>query len=147
MIRLVLGALGCLLLLLPVGAGCGRKGPPTWTAGPFPLRVEHLAAVGSGGRAVLKGEIVVPEGQDPMLNDISAIRLYHTWYPEEAPPCEGCPIDYPGYEMHPLRALDGRTFSLEVSLKQKALHYFEVRLVGTGGQIGLPSNRAKVLIE
>lgn len=146
MIRLVLTGLVCLGIILG-GPGCGKKGPPRLKGDPLPLRVERLVAVEKDGRVLLRGEIIVPEGQDTRLKDVVAVRLYHTWYPAEAPPCEGCPVDYPGFETHPVRGLERGPFSLEVQLKRKAIHYFEVLLTGRHGEVGPPSNRAKLLTE
>jgi hypothetical protein len=136
----------CLVVLL-AGLGCGRKGPPIWKSEPFPLRVERFVVEVRAGRAELQGEIVAPGGETERLKDAVALRVYHTWYPADAPPCDGCPIDYPGYETHAIPGLERGRFLLEVPLKRKGIHYLELRAMGRRGEAGPISNRVKVQVD
>lgn len=129
-------------------SGCGKKAPPFLPKGRMPLAVRDLKAAWDNGEAVLTGRIPTPSGEEGFLQDVTAYRVYRGWYPLESPPCEGCPIDYMGYETFRAQGTQGPEFYVRFPVADKrGIFFFEVRLVGGRGAIGPVSNTAKLVGE
>ena len=135
-------------VVLLVSSGCGKKGPPFIPQKAFSLKVDKLRSELKDSFVVLKGQIVSPPGKRNDISDVTGCRVYHSWYAPEDPPCEGCPIDYPGYQEIKGEMHSGEIFSCELSLKKRnGIHFFKVHLIGQKGVVGPPSNRAKLILE
>jgi predicted small lipoprotein YifL len=140
---LVIFGLVCLVFL-----ACGKKGPPFLPESNIPFTVKELNVELKNGTAFLRGRVAGFRGQDRDGSQVKGCRVYHAWYALEKPPCDGCPVDYPGYREINDEVLRGEEFSCEVAVNtKKGVHFFEVRLIGKGGAVGPPSNRVKLEIE
>lgn len=113
----------------------------------MPLAVRDLKAEWDDGEVVLTGHIATPAGEEALLEDVAAYRVYHAWYPPESPPCEGCPIEYTGYEPRPLKGAQGEFHARFPVAKRRGIFFFEVRLVGIRGALGPASNTVKLIGE
>jgi len=126
---------------------CGKKGPPFLSKTDMPLKVEQLNGQWTNDAVLLKGNIPALKGKKNGTPGVTGCRVYHTWYSLENPPCEGCPIKYPGFQEIRGEILSGEEFLCEVFVeKKKGIHFFEVRLIGPKGAVGPPSNRVKLKI-
>jgi predicted small lipoprotein YifL len=136
-----------ILAIVLITAGCGRKKPPFLPKKEIPIRVEHLEAVWENGVFHLKGTVVYPKGGKEKMPPVSGCRVYHAFYAQNSPPCEGCPIDFAM-----LREIEGtvvadKGFSCDVPMKKKnGIHFFKVCLTGQNGEKGPLSDRAKAII-
>ncbi len=130
------------MMLLP---GCGKKGPPFLPEKKLVTKVDRLTGKWENGKVRLEGYI---EGDDKRKSDVTGCRIYRVWYPVDNPPCEGCPIEMSGFkEIKEKVGSDGR-FNCEVlDVEKKGIWFFEVRLIGSHGAIGPPSERVKVMID
>ncbi len=127
---------------------CGKKGPPFLPKTDRPLKVEQLKGQWTNEAVLLQGSIPALKGQKKGRPGVTGCRVYHTWYSLKNPPCEGCPIKYPGFQEIRGKILAGEEFLCEVFIEKKeGIHFFEVRLIGPKGAVGPPSNRVKLIIE
>jgi len=127
---------------------CGKKGPPFLSKTDMPLKVEQLKGQWTNEAVLLHGSIPALKGQKKDTPGVTGCRVYHTWYSLKNAPCEGCPIDYPGFQEIKGEILAGEGFMCEVFVKKKeGIHFFEVRLIGPKGEVGPPSNRVKLTTE
>ena len=127
---------------------CGKKGPPFLPKTDMPLKVEQLKGKWTNEAVLLQGNIPALKGGKKGTPGVMGCRVYHKWYSLKNPPCEGCPIDYPGFQEIKGEILAGEDFMCEVFLEKKeGIHFFEVRLIGPKGKVGPPSNRVKLIIE
>ena len=134
--------LAALMALLP---NCGKKGPPFLTENKLSLRVDQLRGEWENGRVLLKGYV---PGEDKEICLVTGCRVYREWYPMDNPPCEGCPIEMTGFKEIKEKVVSGDRFNCEVlDVEKGGIWFFEVRLVGSHGAIGPPSERAKVTID
>jgi len=107
--------------------------------------VDRLTGKWENGKVWLEGYI---EGDDKKRSDITGCRVYHTWYPVDNPPCEGCPIEMPDFKEIKEMEISGDRFTCEIpGVKKKGIWFFEVRLIGRNGALGPPSERVKVTID
>ncbi|MBW2615771.1 MAG: hypothetical protein JRD02_06320 [Deltaproteobacteria bacterium] len=114
----------------------------------MPLKVEQLKGKWANDAVLLQGSIPVLKGQKKDRPGVTGCRVYHARYSLKNPPCEGCPIDYPGFQEIRGEILAGEEFLCEIFVKKKeGIHFFEVRLIGPKGAVGPPSNRVKLIIE
>ena len=130
------------MVLLPA---CGKKGPPFLPEKKLVTKVDRLTGKWENGKVRLEGYIA---GDDKRRSDVTGCRVYHVWYPMDNPPCEGCPIDMADFkEIKGMEISDDR-FTCEIpGVKKKGIWFFEVRLIGSHGAIGPPSERVKVMID
>jgi predicted small lipoprotein YifL len=136
---------GMVFLML---VACGKKGPPFLPESTFSYGVQELTAEPKNGAVFLRGRLAAPGGQKGDGSRVKGCRVYHTWYALEKPPCDGCPVDYPGYREINEDVLRGDNFFCEFEVNTKrGIHFFEVRLIGKSGAVGPPSNRAKLIIQ
>jgi hypothetical protein len=131
-----------LLLICSVMISCGKKGDPFLPAPEDPGRITGLKAEWTGESVLLTGRI---EGE---IREGGGIRAYYASYPLDQPPCEGCPIEYQGFESFGREATAGRGFScLMRPIRPGALYFFEVRVMGPGQRQGPPSNRLRLEVR
>lgn len=131
----VLFLLLCLALI-----SCGKKGDP------------FLPAVeGDGGRVTgLKGEwdgeyVLLTGRIHEATRQGAGIKAYFASYPLAEPPCEGCPIEYQGFQSFGREVMSESGFSCEMTeIKPGNIYFFEVRVIGPGNRQGPPSNRVQV---
>jgi hypothetical protein len=130
-----------LLLFGLVFVSCGKKG------GPFPPSKETVNRV-TGLEGTWNGEDVLLTGRIEETAEVregDGCRLYYAAYPVDRPPCEGCPVEYQGYESFGQEALTGDVFSFKMpGIRRGNIYFFEVRLIGPEGNPGPPSNRVQV---
>ncbi len=133
-----------LLLVPPLFPGCGKKGPPTLPRPDFTAGIEGLAGRWEGHYVVLEGGLTgVSAPGDP--DRVQGARVYYGAYDPSAPPCEGCPVRYHGYHEFGPEVLEGGGFRCRVPGKRREnLYFFKVHLLGPEGEIGPPSDRARV---
>jgi hypothetical protein len=126
---------------------CGKKGPPFLTERAMALRVDRLSATIEDGTFVLKGKVVSPSGQKEKLSDVLGCRVHYAWYDPKDPLCDGCPVEYQGFEEIKGAVVAEDRFHCRISRqKRMGTWFFEVRLMGPRQTIGPPSNRAKVIV-
>ena len=130
------------MVLLPA---CGKKGPPFLPEKKLVTKVDRLTGKWEDGKVRLEGYI---EGDDKRRSDVTGCRIYHTWYPMDNPPCEGCPIEMKDFKEIKEKVVSGDRFNYEVlDVEKKGVWFFQVRLVGRNGAVGPPSERVKVTID
>jgi hypothetical protein len=133
-----------LLTLLFFGlvfVSCGKKGDPFPPTKEIVSRVTGLEGAWSGEDVLLTGRIEEPA----KVREGNGCRLYYAAYPLDRPPCEGCPIEYQGYESFGREAITGDVFSFKMpGIRRGNIYFFEVRLIGPEGNPGPPSNRVQV---
>ena len=128
------------LLLCTALISCGKKGDPFLPAmegggG----RVSGLKGEWDGKFVLLSGRIHEATGQD------AGVRAYFGSYPVDQPPCDGCPIEYQGFQSFGPEVVSESVFSCEMTeIKPGNIYFFEVRVIGPGGNQGPPSNRVQV---
>ncbi len=132
------------VLFVVLCTGCGRKSPPFIPEQkPFVLRVETLEGAFLEKGLRLGGQV---QGDDESLSRIAGCRVYYVWYPMDAPPCEGCPIEMKNYRDIMDRIIDHGRFSCFLpGFKQKGICYVTVRLMEKGERLGPKSNRIKLI--
>jgi hypothetical protein len=136
----------CLGLL--VFSTCGKKGPPFLPREPMRISVQDLKAERVGGEVALTGRLTYPPGMEKGLPEVFAYRIQHAWYPLESPPCEGCPIDFMGFQVIEVDGVQGPLFRARVPLPEReGFFFFNVRLVGRQEVLGPPSNNAVVRVQ
>lgn len=139
---LLAAVLAALMALLP---NCGKKGPPFLTESKLSLRVDQLKGEWENGSVLLEGYV---RGENEVISRVTGCRVYHVWYPMDNPPCEGCPIDMADFRDIKEMEISGDRFTCEIpGVKKKGIWFFEVRLIGSHGALGPPSERVKVTIN
>ncbi len=134
-------------LLLMVGVTCGKKAPPFLPERVMPLKVTQLKAGWKKGTIVLSGIIAGPQGSPRGDRDVTGCRVYHARYTKDNAPCEECPVHYEGFKLIKGEVIKTEGFYCPVpGIEKKGIHFFEVRLVGSDGAVGAPSNRARLVI-
>jgi hypothetical protein len=129
-------------------SACGKKGSTFLPDRTMALTVEHLEGSWAEAGVILAGTVHSPPGHEKAPDDSVGCLVHHTWYPIEAPPCDGCPIDYARSFEIKEGVLAGERFSAELPLKKKrGILYIEVRLVSREGTVGPPSNHIRLNVE
>lgn len=134
-------ALMAILLVTFVSASCGKKASPF-----LPVRVPATAVTGLAGAwdgldVLLTGRV----GDPANIRGRETFRVYYAAYPPAQLPCEGCPIEFQGYQAFGLDALAGDTVSFRMpGIERGQIYFFEARIAGPEGSLGPPSNRARV---
>jgi len=124
----------CLALI-----SCGKKGDPFLPATQGDGRVTGLKGEWNGEYVLLTGRT------REAMREGAGIRAYYAAYPLDQPPCEGCPIEYQGYESFGREVMGKSGFSCRITEIQTGnIYFFEVRIIGPGGSLGPPSNRVGV---
>jgi hypothetical protein len=137
-----------LLAILFVPTACGKKGPPFLHEKALLLRVTGLSVEWKYKGFRLKGELVGPKHEIENPSNIKGCRVFYASYPLDAPPCEGCPIEYRLLEEIEGQVISEGRFLCEILVEKKdGFHFFAVRLIGRKGEIGPYSNRAKFVID
>jgi len=127
---------------------CGKKGPPFLPKTDIPFKVEGLKGRWTNDAVLLQGNIPALKRHKKSRPGVTGCRVYHVRYSLKNPPCEGCPIKYPGFQEIRGEILAGEEFLCEISVEKKeGIHFFEVRLIGPEGMAGPPSNRVKLTAE
>lgn len=125
-------------------SGCGKKGPPFLPERELGAKVDQLTSQWIDGHLRLEGTI----GGGDRGSDVTGSRVYHAWYPEEHPPCEGCPIEMTVFTDTVKTTVSGDRFTCDVPVtEKKGIWFLEVRLTGSRGAVGPPSERIRVKIE
>ncbi|MFH1351472.1 MAG: hypothetical protein ABII26_11160 [Pseudomonadota bacterium] len=150
---MIKGRLPLLILCLSLLAGsvCGKKGPPHLPQNKVTASVVDLKAEWKEGSIFIKGKINGPEGLLEPRNardQIMGARVYYNQYPPENAPCDGCPIEYPGYHEFGSEVITDEGFACQVPGKNKGqIYFFKIHLIGQGGAIGPPSDKMKFVVE
>lgn len=128
-------------------AACGKKAPPFLTERSMALRVDRLSAAIEDVTFVLKGKVVSPGDQKEKLSDVVGCRVYYAWYDPKDPLCDGCPVEYQGFEeIKGAVFAEGRFHCRLSRQKRRGTWFFEVRLIGPKDTVGPPSSRAKLIV-
>lgn len=123
---------------------CGKKAPPFLPEKKLTVKVDQLAGKWVDGQIRLEGTI---EGGDKG-SDITGCKIYHAWYPEDDPPCEGCPIEMALFTGAVDTKVSGDRFTCDIpAAKKKGIWFIEVRLTDSHGAVGPPSERIRLKIE
>lgn len=131
----------CALGILMATLACGKKGDPFLPQKEVSAKVTNLRGEREKGNILLRGEIRGPK-------DVQGARVYYAQFPLEAPPCEGCPIEYQGHQSFGAEVVAEEGFLCTVPVKvQGQVYFFRVNLIGPGGRMGPPSERVKVVVE
>jgi predicted small lipoprotein YifL len=134
-------ALLCALAILVATLACGKKGDPFLPQKEVSAKVTDLRGEREKGNILLRGEI-----RDP--RDVQGARVYSAQFSLEDPPCEGCPIEYQGYQSFGAEVVTEEGFFCTLPVKvQRQVYFFRVNLIGSGGRMGPPSETVKVVIE
>jgi predicted small lipoprotein YifL len=133
-----------LAVLSALFPACGKKGPPFLPEKKLAARVDGLTGTWVDGRIRLEGTL---ESADKGA-DIAGCKIYHAWYPQDRPPCEGCPIEMMAFTDTVETTISGNRFICDISIpEKKGIWFFEVRLIGSRDAVGPPSERIRVQIE
>lgn len=131
-------------VLMAFFPACGKKGPPFLPDKKLAAKVDQLTGKWVDGRIRLEGTIDSGD-KGP---EIAGCTIYHAWYPEDHPPCEGCPIEMRAFTDAVETTVSGDRFTCDISVtEKKGIWFFEVRLTGSRGAVGPPSERIRVKIE
>lgn len=131
----------CALLVLMVTVSCGKKGDPFLPQKEISARVTDLKGKREKGDILLEGKILGPK-------EVKGARVYYAQYPLEKTPCEGCPIEYQGYQAYGADVFEGEGFLCRIPVKdQGQVYFFRVNLIGPGGEMGPPSETVKIAAE
>jgi hypothetical protein len=135
------------LAVFVCSSACGKKAPPFLPDKDLSLRVEQLTAERQGGKIFLKGKVVNVKSRPAPESDLGGCNVYYAFYAPDNLPCEGCPIAYRLFgEIRQPVVAQGR-FVCQISVEEKpGVHFFEVRLVGPGGEVGPSSDKARLTI-
>jgi hypothetical protein len=121
---------------------CGKKEDPFLPVEETNARVTGLQGEWKGDYVLLTGQVQDPAGT---AGSIEGCRVYYAIYPWDQPPCEGCPIEYKGFQLFGKEVLTPTGFACKVpGIERENIYYFEVRAVGPNGSLGPPSNRVRV---
>lgn len=126
------------VFLLLIYIGCGKKGPPFLPEVAPPPRVEDLKAmVGDDGTIHLSGQVSDAKGE---AADVTGCVVYHAGYPQSAPPCKGCPLNWEARQTIHGEVVSNSLLNCEVErLDGPGIHFIRVRLLGDDGVEGPPS--------
>jgi hypothetical protein len=132
--------LSILFLLLSLALiSCGKKGDPFLPVVAEEGRVSILKGESNGENVDLTGRI------QGAMREGSTLRAYYAAYPLDQPPCEGCPIEYQGFESFDRDSVSGDGFTCRITgIQPGNLYFFEARIIGPEGGQGPPSNRVRV---
>ena len=137
-----------LVLLLSVVLAfwaCGKKTPPFLNQNAFSVKVMNLKGEWHQGELYLKGDIVSSKDQGGNSPRVNGCKVYYAQYPTNHPPCEGCPIQYQGYEKFGPEVITSDGFRCRVPMKENELiYFFKVHLIGADGAVGPASNTVRV---
>lgn len=114
------------------------------------LKVESLSAEAQDGLLLLDGVVVSKEGEERGVKtaETAGCKIDHGAYPLDSPPCEGCPIRFITTHTVEGRLVEGERFHCGVRVPlPEGIHFFRVRLTGTRGETGPPSQTAKLVME
>lgn len=140
--------LAIFLVIIFSCGGCGRKGPPFVPVMEVTSWVEELQGEIKDGVLVLRGRLSPVPDRDGTVSHFRGCAVYHVRYPQDNPPCEGCPIKFSGYEEIGAEVIKDGKFRCEIpAIKRKGVHFFKVGLIGPKGAVGPLSNRAKLIIN
>jgi hypothetical protein len=126
----------CLVLI-----SCGKKGDPFLPVVERDVRITLLKGEWNGEYLDLTGRIhgIMKEG--------ASIRAYYAAYPLDQPPCEGCPVEYQGFQSFGRHVVSESGFSCRMTEIQPGnLYFFEAMIIGPGDSPGPPSNRVRVTV-
>lgn len=128
-----------MLLLCWTLISCGKKGDPFLPAPEANARVSDLQGEWNGESVLLSGR------SDEAVEEGATIRAYYAAYPLDEPPCEGCPIQYQGFQSFGLEVMSGGGFSCRITeIRPGNVYFFQVRILSPGGSLGPPSHRVRV---
>ncbi len=121
---------------------CGKKGEPFLPVKEANLRVTGLQGAWKEGYVVLTGQV---QGPAETARSIEGCRVYYAVYPRDQPPCEGCPIEYKGFQPFGKEVMTSTGFACEMpGIERDNIYYFEVRVIGPKGSLGPASDRVRV---
>jgi predicted small lipoprotein YifL len=147
---LTLSCIGvCLLfflstILMALFPACGKKGPPFLPEKRIEAKVDRLNGKWVDGRIRLEG--TVKDGDKG--GNITGCRVYYASYPEDQPPCEGCPIEMAEFADNVEATVSEGRFTCDIPIaKKEGIWFLEVRLTDSRGAVGPPSERVKVTID
>ena len=93
-------------------------------------------------------EVIVLSGKISGPKEVEGARVYYAQYPLEKSPCEGCPIEYQGYQAFGAEVVTEEGFLCRIPVKgQGQAYFFRVNLIGPSEAIGPPSDTVKVVVE
>lgn len=134
-----------LVVLLLITSSCGKKGAPFLPQKTINARVVDLKGTWQAGYIELTGNVQDPSGQELA---VTGSWIQYAVYPVAEPPCDGCPIEPQGFYTYGTESVrEGRFFCRIPGALKGNLYYFEVQLLGAKGDLGPPSDRAKVVVE
>jgi hypothetical protein len=121
---------------------CGKKAAPFLPVKGANPRVTGLQGEWKGDYVLLTGQIQDSSGAG---GSIEGCRVYYAIYPQDQPPCEGCPIEYKGFQIFGKEVMTPTGFACKMpGIERENIYYFEVRVMGPKGSLGPPSNRVRV---
>jgi hypothetical protein len=97
------------LLLSLALISCGKKGDPFLPVVAEEGRVSILKGESNGENVDLTGRI------QGAMREGSTLRAYYAAYPLDQPPCEGCPIEYQGFESFDRDSVSGDGFTCRIT--------------------------------
>ena len=131
----------CASGILLVTMTCGKKGDPFLPKKEFPARVTDLEGERQKEVIVLRGKISGPK-------EVEGAKVYYAQYPLEKSPCEGCPIEYQGFQAFGAEVVTEEGFLCRIPVKgQGQIYFFRVNLIGPSETIGPSSDMVKVVVE
>lgn len=131
----------CASGILLVTMTCGKKGDPFLPKKEFPARVTDLEGERQKEVIVLRGKISGPK-------EAEGAKVYYAQYPLEKSPCEGCPIEYQGYQAFGAEVVTEEGFLCRIQVKgQGQVYFFRVNLIGPSEALGPSSDMVKVVVE
>lgn len=135
-----------LLVVLIFFAGCGKKSPPFLSQRKdVTVRVDQLEGAWQDKTLVLKGLV---QGDAALVRTITGCRVYYVWYPQDRPPCEGCPIDMTRFrDITDQRITDGRFECRFPAFREKGICFLMVRIMEKVGLLGPESSRIKLISD
>jgi hypothetical protein len=121
---------------------CGKKAEPFLPVKGADLRVTGLRGEWKEGRVLLTGDVRDPAGN---AGSLEGLRVYYAVYPWDQPTCEGCPIEYKGFQLFGKEVTTATGFACEMpGIERGNIYYFEARVVGQQASLGPASNRVRV---
>jgi hypothetical protein len=124
-----------------VTLSCGKKGDPFLPRKEISAKVTDLQGEREKGDILLRGKIRGPK-------EVEGAKVYYAQYPLGKAPCEGCPIEYQGYQAYGADVVKEEGFLCRIPVKVRGqVYFFRVNLIGPGGEMGPPSETVKVVVE
>ncbi|MBN2031695.1 MAG: hypothetical protein JW836_00340 [Deltaproteobacteria bacterium] len=118
---------------------CGKKGDPFVPVKEPLNHVTDLEGMWDGESIVLTGRI------QGAMKEGTIIRAYYAMYPPDQIPCEGCPIEYEGFQPFGREVVSENRFLCRIrEIKPGNIYFFEIKVIGSGGGQGPPSKRVRV---